>query len=147
VIIVNRKEIMEFMPHREPMLLVDEVEISSDGQVSMGQYTVRGDEWFLQGHFPGFPVVPGVILCEIMAQSCCALLKEELAGKTPFFTGIDKVRFRQMVRPADIVKTHTKINRRKGDFFFTSCKATVNGKVAAIGELSFMLMKNEETPE
>lgn len=146
VMTVNRKEIMEFLPHREPMLLVDEVDISANGNEAMGKYTIRGDEWFLKGHFPGFPVVPGVILCEIMAQSCCALLQEELAGKTPFFTGIDKVKFRHMVRPGDVVKTRTTITRRKGQFYFTRCKATVDGKVAAIGELSFMLMENEETP-
>ncbi len=143
---MNRNEIMEFLPHRKPMLLVDEVEISADGNEAMGKYTIRSDEWFLQGHFPGFPVVPGVILCEIMAQSCCALLREELAGKTPFFTGIDKVRFKQMVRPGDVVETQTTIFRRKGAFYFTRCKATVNGKLAAMGELSFMLMENEESP-
>ena len=62
----------------------------------MGSIVLGGDEWFLQGHFPGNPVVPGVVLCEIMAQTCCILLKEELVGKTPYYTGIDRARFKNV---------------------------------------------------
>ena len=70
---MNREEIKGLLPHREPMLLVDELELGQDG-TAHGKYRVRGDEFFLQGHFPGNPVVPGVILCEIMAQSCALLV-------------------------------------------------------------------------
>jgi 3-hydroxymyristoyl/3-hydroxydecanoyl-(acyl carrier protein) dehydratase len=77
---MNREEIKELIPHREPMLLLDSLEIGNG--VARGQYLVRGDEWFLQGHFPGNPVVPGVILCEIMAQTCSVLLGENIKGNT-----------------------------------------------------------------
>ena len=89
---MNREEIKQFLPHREPMLLVDEMVVNEDGTV-VGKYHVRGDEFFLQGHYPGNPVVPGVILCEIMGQSSSLLVKDYLKGKTPYFTGIDKTRF------------------------------------------------------
>ena len=93
---MTREELKEYLPHREPMLLVDEITMD-ENNVAHGIYHVRGDEFFLQGHFPGQPVVPGVILCEIIAQSCALLLGDALKGKTPFYTGIDKVKFKQDV--------------------------------------------------
>ncbi len=90
---MNREEIKNLLPHREPMLLVDEITVDEEG-TAHGLYRVRGDEFFLQGHFPGNPVVPGVILCEIMAQACGLLIGDEIKGKTPVYTGLDKVRFR-----------------------------------------------------
>ena len=97
---MNREEIKNLLPHREPMLLVDEITVDEEG-TAHGLYRVRGDEFFLQGHFPGNPVVPGVILCEIMAQACGLLIGDEIKGKTPVYTGLDKVRFRNSVRPGD----------------------------------------------
>jgi len=76
---MNKEEIMQFLPHREPMLLVDQMNID-ENNVAHGRYTVKGTEYFLQGHFPGYPVVPGVILCEIMGQCCSLLVKEQMAG-------------------------------------------------------------------
>ena len=85
--ILNRDEIKTFLPHREPMLLVDDV--TMEGNEAIAHYHVRGDEFFLQGHFPGNPIVPGVILCEIMGQSMCILVRDELAqGRTPLYSGI-----------------------------------------------------------
>lgn len=78
---MTREELKEYLPHREPMLLVDEITMD-ENNVAHGIYHVRGDEFFLQGHFPGQPVVPGVILCEIIAQSCALLLGDALKGKT-----------------------------------------------------------------
>ena len=81
---MNKEEIMKILPHRDNMLLVEQAQVV-DG-VAHGKYAVRGDEWFLQGHFPGNPVVPGVILCEMMAQATCVLLAESLPeGATPYF--------------------------------------------------------------
>ena len=76
---MNREEIKNLLPHREPMLLVDEITVDEEG-TAHGLYRVRGDEFFLQGHFPGNPVVPGVILCEIMAQACGLLIGDEIKG-------------------------------------------------------------------
>ena len=83
---MKREELKEYLPHREPMLLVDEIEIDDDG-ICHATYEVRGDEFFCQGHFPDNPVVPGVILCEIMAQSCALLVKDEIKEKLPLYNG------------------------------------------------------------
>ena len=138
---MSREEIEKLLPHRGHMLLLDEAELSESG-TAKGKYTVRGDEWFLQGHFPGNPVVPGVILCEMMAQSACALLAE-LAGKgaTPYFTGIDKVRFKNMVKPGDELEFSCTLSAQKGPFYFIKGKGTVGNKVCIIGEFSFAVMQ------
>ena len=135
---MEREEIKTFLPHREPMLLVDDVVL--DGDMAVGHYRVRGDEYFLQGHFPGYPVVPGVILCEIMAQSCCILIKDELPGRTPFYAGIDKVRFKNQVRPGDLITITGKITYRRGLTFFVDAQATVDGKLCTKGSLTFTLV-------
>ena len=135
---MNRQEIMKFLPHREPMLLVDRMEVD-ENQVAHGSYTVQGTEYFLQGHFPDYPVVPGVILCEIMGQCCSLLVKEQLAGKTPFFTGLDKVRFKRQVRPGDTIEVSGYITKQKAMIFFVEAEARVNGELCAQGLLSFAL--------
>jgi len=133
---MTRDEIKNLIPHREPMLLVDEATVENG--VSTGRYTVRGDEFFLQGHFPGNPVVPGVILCEMMAQSACVLLAEQVEGDiTPYFTGLDKVKFRKVVRPGDTIEFTCTITAQKGPFFFGNGKGMVDGKVCVAGDFSF----------
>lgn len=141
------EEIKTFLPHREPMLLVDSLEeeivTNDNGEVTryaIGTYHVRGNEFFLQGHFPDYPVVPGVILCEMMAQSCALLLGDELKEKRPLYTGIDKVRFKYQVRPGDtIVLRSTIIEHRRG-LVLAKAEATVDGKLCCRGNLSFMLV-------
>ena len=108
---MTQEEIKKILPHRDKMLLVDEAELCQDfldenGQPTRcrGSYTIRGDEWFLQGHFPGNPIVPGVVQCEMMAQTCCVLLaSKQVEGEkiTPYFTSLDKVKFRNKVLPGD----------------------------------------------
>ena len=137
---MKRDELKTILPHREPMLLIDEAE-KTDANTATGRYTVKGDEWFLQGHFPGNPVVPGVVLCEIMAQTCCVLLAEvNNVKKTPYFTGLNKVKFKQKVLPGDTLEIECNITRSKPPFYFASGSGKVNGKVAVVGEFSFALM-------
>ena len=144
---MTQEEIKTFLPHRAPMLLVDSLEeeivTNDNGEVTryaIGTYHVRGDEFFLQGHFPDYPVVPGVILCEMMAQSCALILGDELKEKRPLYTGIDKVRFKYQVRPGDtIVLRSTIIEHRRG-LVLAKAEATVDGKLCCRGNLSFMLV-------
>lgn len=139
---MNREEIKTILPHREPMLLVDEV-VLIDGK-SHGKYHVKGDEFFLQGHFPGNPVVPGVIQCEMLAQSACVLLAQGASeGVTPFFTSLEKVKFRGQVKPGDTFETECEITRSRGNFYFAKGTGRVNGKVCISAEFSFALVKNE----
>lgn len=108
---MNRTEIEKILPHRAPMLLLDTAELI-EGE-AVGTYTVRGDEFFLQGHFPDNPVVPGVILCEMMAQACCVLLQNDMHGKmTPYFTGLNKVKFRGKVTPSDTVVLKCRVEKQ-----------------------------------
>lgn len=140
---MNREEIKQILPHREPMLLVDEVELV-DGK-ARGKYHVRGDEYFLQGHFPGNPVVPGVIQCEMLAQSACVLLAGAAAGKTPLYTGLDKVKFRGQVKPGDTFETECEITRQFRNFYFAKGTGTVNGRVCVSAEFSFALVDSQES--
>lgn len=141
---MNKEEIKTILPHREPMLLVEEVELA-DGK-ARGKYTVKENEFFLQGHFPGKPVVPGVILCEMLAQSACVLLASSGTEKaTPYFTSLDKVKFRHPVKPGDVFETECELLKTRGSFYFAKGKGTVGGKLAVSAEFSFALVPDEKT--
>ena len=139
---MEREEIRNFLPHREPMLLVDKMEMVGDH--SEGHYHVRGDEYFLQGHFPGYPVVPGVILCEIMGQCSSILIKDQLPGRLTFYAGLDKVRFKNQVRPGDDIVVTAHITANRGLTYFVDAEAKIDGKLAAKGSLIFMLVDREK---
>ena len=139
---MNREEIEKILPHRAPMLLVDEVNIENETD-AVGTYTVTGDEWFLKGHFPDNPVVPGVMLCEMMAQTCCVLLeKQKTADATPYFTKLDKVKFRRVVKPGETLESRCRITRTKPPFYFAEGRGSVNGQEAVCAEFSFALVEN-----
>jgi len=139
---LTREEIKNYLPHREPMLLVDDMDL--DGEMAVSHYHVRGDEFFLQGHFPGNPIVPGVILCEIMGQSSAILMLDELPGRLTLYTGLNEVRFRQPVHPGDTITVKARITSRKGLIFFIDATAYVDDKVACKGKLSFVLVDKDK---
>lgn len=139
---MNIEEIKQILPHRDNMLLIDEAEVC-DGKAH-GKKLIKGDEFFLKGHFPGNPVVPGVILCEILAQSTCVLLASGMdESVTPYFTGLDKVKFKNPVKPGDLFETECEIIKSKGVFYWASGKGYVNGKLCVTAEFSFALVKNQ----
>jgi 3-hydroxyacyl-[acyl-carrier-protein] dehydratase len=139
---MGKKELEEILPHRAPMLLVEEAYIDEDRRAH-GFYTVRGDEWFLKGHFPGNPIVPGVILCEMMAQSSSITIKDEVQGKLPLFTGIEKARFKRQVAPGDKLEFVCELTGGKGPFRFAEGTGFVDGKVFLKASMSFALVEKE----
>lgn len=140
---MNQEEIKRLLPHRDNMLLIDSAELR-DG-AACGKKYISGDEWFLKGHFPGNPVVPGVILCEILAQSACVLLSGGVQpGMEPYFTGLDKVRFKAPVRPGDMFETECRLEKVRAPFYFASGKGFVNGKLAVSASFSFALIDQKE---
>lgn len=129
---------MKILPHRDNMLLLDDAEYVNGEAV--GHYTVRGDEFFLRGHFPDNPIVPGVILCEILAQSACVLMKDNITEeKLPVYTGLNNVKFRSPVRPGDKIETRCKIKRAKHPFYFAEGTVVVDGKLCVSAEFSFAI--------
>jgi len=135
---MNKEELKQILPHREPMLLLDEAGL--DGEVGVGRYTVRGDEFFLQGHFPGNPIVPGVILCEMMAQSSCLLVSTEQENVTPYLVGIKNMKFKGKVTVGDTIDFKVTKSSQKGPFYFINGEGFVDGKLCLSGQLSFALV-------
>ena len=137
---MNREEIKTILPHREPMLLVDEVYLNEDGSAT-GYYEVRGDEFFLQGHFPGKPIVPGVIQCEMMAQSACVMFADKMRQEKciPVYTGLDQVKFRGMIVPGDRIKIDTKLLRALHPMYKLHGELSVDGRRCMSGDFSFVI--------
>ncbi len=126
------EKILKAIPHRPPMLLVDEIVEQTDKQITCKK-VFRADEYFLQGHFPNYPLVPGVILCECALQSGAILLSNMLTDSTqvPVATRLDNVKFKQMVRPGDTIQIDVTLNEVVSSAYFMTGKVTCNGKMAA----------------
>jgi 3-hydroxyacyl-[acyl-carrier-protein] dehydratase len=129
---MNREQICATIPHRDPFLLVDEIVEQSDARI-VGTKVFSGDEYFFAGHYPGYPLVPGVLLCEAAMQCGAVLLSKHLAGiegKVPVATRMNDVRFKRMVRPGETIRMEIDLVERLADAFFLTAKVTVAGEVA-----------------
>lgn len=135
---MTREEIMELLPHREPMLLIDGTSPEADGN-ARGWYRIPEDPWFCRGHFPGNPIVPGVILCEIMAQCCCELMKPVLKDNLVLYRGLDKVKFRGTVKPGDLCEVSCHLDEVKASLYQCSAVLSVGGKRCAQAQITLAL--------
>ena len=136
---LGRTEIESILPHREPFLLIDEVLELEPGKRVVARKTVRADEWYLAGHFPGRPVMPGVLIVEAMAQTgaVAVLSDDENRGKLALFAGIDNVRFKRIVEPGDELELTCELERVRGPIGRGAAEARVGGGLAARGTLTF----------
>lgn len=135
------KEIMDIIPHRYPFLLIDTIEELEVGVRAVGRKCVSGNEPYFQGHFPGNPVMPGVLIMEALAQvgAVAILSAPEWKGHTAYFAGIDRAKFRRKVLPGDVLTLETKIVKCKGPIGVGQATATIEGKVAAQAQLTFAI--------
>ena len=136
---LGRAEIEAILPHREPFLLIDEVVELEPGERVVARKTVRPDEWYLAGHFPGLPVMPGVLIVEAMAQTgaVAVLAQEENRGRLALFAGIDDVRFKRIVEPGDELELECTLEAVRGPIGKGKATAHVDGELAARGTLTF----------
>ena len=135
-------EIEKIIPHRYPFLLLDRMVEIEEGKRGVGIKNVTANEWFFEGHFPGNKVMPGVLIVEAMAQvAAVTLLKDgDSGGKTPMFAGIEEMRFRKPVVPGDQLVMEFTLEKLRGPVGKGHVKATVDGKVAAEGNIMFALV-------
>lgn len=128
---MTQREILAAIPHRSPMLLVDEI-VSQTEQEIVCRKTFHADEFFFQGHYPGHPLVPGVILCECAMQAGAVLLSKfiEPGAGVPVATRLNDVKFKKMIRPGDTIELTITLNERVSSAFFLSAKVTCQDKLA-----------------
>lgn len=134
-------EIQKILPHRYPMLLVDQVLDYQPGKYAIAQKNTTINEGYFQGHFPGNPVMPGVLITEALAQTgaIALLTMTEFQGKTAYFGGIKNARFRAMVKPGSVLRLEVKLDKLRGHAGIGHAKALVNNQVACTAELMFAI--------
>ena len=139
--VLTTKEIMEIIPHRQPFMLIDTIEEMEPGVRALAKKCVSYNEPFFQGHFPGEPVMPGVLIVEALAQTgAVAILSlPENKGKTAYFAAINSAKFKKKVIPGDVLMLETEIIKVKGPMGIGKATATVDGKVAVQAELTFAI--------
>lgn len=139
---LGKEEIKKIIPQREPFLMIDEVESFEPGQNAIAYKNVSEEEYYFKGHFPGNPIMPGVLMVEALAQTgaIAILSMEENKGKNALFGGIDKLKFKKQVVPGDRLKLEVNIIKKKGPVGIGEAIATVDGKIAVKGELTFAIV-------
>ena len=139
---LNKEEIKNIIPQRDPFLMIDEVEEYVPGESAIAYKNVNEQEWYFKGHFPGNPIMPGVLIAESLAQTgaVAILSMDENKGKNALFGGIDKMKFKRKVVPGDRLKLEVKIIKRKGPIGVGEAIATVDEEIVAKGELTFALV-------
>lgn len=139
--VLNTQEIMEIIPHRTPFLLIDTIEELVPGEKIVGKKCVTFNEPFFAGHFPGNPVMPGVLIVEALAQTGAVLIlsQDGYKGKTAYFAGLDKVRFKRKVVPGDVLMLECTAGSFKGAIGKATCVAKVDGDVAVTAEMMFAI--------
>lgn len=138
---LNIKEIKAILPHTYPFLMIDRVEEVVEGKSAKGYKNITINENFFNGHFPDYPVMPGVLILEALAQmgAICILSMEDFKGKIGFLVGADKVRWKKQVVPGDKLDLEIEITRLKGSIGIGKGKATVDGKLVCEGEIMFAI--------
>ncbi len=142
---LDKEGIKKIIPQREPFLMVDEVESFNPGEFAICYKNVDENEYYFKGHFPGNPIMPGVLITESLAQAgAIAILSlEENKSKNALFAGIDKMKFKRMVKPGDRLKLEVRIIKQKGPIGIGEAIASVDGELVAKGELTFALVDNK----
>ena len=142
---MSHEAILAAIPHRPPMLLIDEI-VEQDADRIVCRKAFRDDEHFVQGHYPGQPIVPGIILCEVAMQAGAVLLSQragEQGDRVPVATRMNNVKFKKVVRPGDTVQVDVTLNEQLADAFFLTGKVTLDGKLAARLEFACALASVE----
>lgn len=140
-IVYNKEQIMEIIPHRDPFLLIDEINEIEPGKRAVATKRIMADDFWFKGHFPDHPVTPGVLMIEMLAQTGCVamLVLPENKGKLGLFAGIDKAKFKRQVVPGDVLKLEVEIIKVRGPIGIGKAIATVEGQKAVSAEITFAI--------
>lgn len=140
-VVYNKEQIMEIIPHRDPFLLIDEINEIEPGKRAVATKYIREDDFWFKGHFPEYPVTPGVLMIEMLAQAGCVamLVLPENKGKLGLFAGIDKAKFKRQVVPGDTLRLEVEIIKVKGPVGVGKAVATVDGQKAVSAEITFAI--------
>jgi beta-hydroxyacyl-ACP dehydratase FabZ len=144
--ILSHEEVLKYIPHRYPFLMIDKVKIdTADNTKAVGYKCVSGNEFFFQGHFPGSPIMPGVLIIEAMAQTSCVMFlsRSQMQGKLAYFMSIGKAKFRVPVKPGDFLELRVEIIKDSGKRGKMKGEAYVDEKLATEAEFMFIIVDRQ----